>query len=129
MVSQQQIHDWAESTFGPADPESPRLSLRVFEECIELCLADGASVNDLFHSIAGEARKAGLNPGDDWTERRPQPDRVPGEAGDVQITLWRLAGSKGFDINAEAAAKHSVNLGRRWRRTGGGCGQHIKGGA
>lgn len=121
--TQQSIGDWIERTFPGGDPASPRKSLRLLEEVIELCLADGASVREIDDAI-GRALSA---EGRAYEARRPEPGKVPAEAADTLIVLYGLAALKGFDLHAEVDRKMAVNRHERtWIANGDGTGYHRK---
>lgn len=122
--TQKTVGNWMVATFPGADPESPRKALRALEEMVELCLAAGASYEDI-RNAANRNRKdhRGINDFD----RCPEPAKVPAEAADVLIVLYGLAHLRGFDLHAEVDKKMMINRHKReWVANGDGTGYHIK---
>jgi hypothetical protein len=122
--TQETVYNWINTTFPGTDPDSPRKSLRLIEECVELCIASGAAPQEVKLAIVRALNSAAEWQPDDG--RDPQPDKIPAEAADVLIVLYGLAGMRGFDLHAEVDAKMSINRGRRWAARGDGTGYHIK---
>jgi hypothetical protein len=125
--TQETVCRWIDETFPGADPESPRKALRALEEMIELCLAAGASpeqVADACRKIIHEALPQ-LTAAD-WTLTAPAPEKIPAEAADVLIVLYGLAGLRGFDLHDEVDRKMAINRARRWAPRGDGTGYHIR---
>lgn len=129
--TQDTVWSWINSTFPGNDPESPRMALRALEEMIELCLASGVSMMDIYqsmqrvyfseHKMIVSKRKYMLK-----SHRSFAPDKVPSEAADVLIVLYGLAGSRGFDLHNQVESKMAINRSRRWKACGDGTGYHIK---
>jgi hypothetical protein len=125
--TQETVHRWIDETFPGTDPESPRKAIRALEEMVELCLASGATPNE----IAGACRKIIHEnlpqvTSRDWGESCAQPDKIPVEAADVLIVLYGVAGMRGFDLHAEVDRKMAINRSRTWKALGDGTGYHIK---
>lgn len=106
---QQRIHEWAELTFGSATETLPLIN-RVESEFVEL-----QEVIDLSHISIWEVK----------SDPHMMKD-IKNECADIAITLFRLAGSLGFDLLHEVDVKQTINEGRKWKRHGDGTGQHIK---
>jgi hypothetical protein len=128
--TQETICRWIDDTFPGGDPESPRKALRALEEMVELCLAAGATHNDVYSSVVAELAKAGakssLMGGIVSLPPDPNPDKVPVETADVLIVLYGLAGLRGFDLHAEVDRKMAISRSRRREACGDGTGYHIK---
>ena len=107
---QARIHEWAETVFGSASHIAP-LYRRVLDELGEL---DEEMEMNMGLTV-GEVR-----------ENPAAVKHIKDECADVVITLFRLAGSLGFDLLEEVGRKQSINEGRRWRSHGDGTGKHIK---
>lgn len=118
--TQQSIWDWINETFPGTDPNSPRKSLRALEEMVELCLASGATPEQIgaavYRSIGDQAPH----------EKRPLPDKIPSEAADVVIVLSGLAAMRGINLQAEIDKKMAINRARKWKANGDGTGYHVK---
>jgi NTP pyrophosphatase (non-canonical NTP hydrolase) len=126
VENQDSVFSWARETFPGADPNSPRLALRCLEEMVELCVAAGASGNDIY-AVTSRAQEAARDKtGQRYLERRPDPAQVPAEAADVLITLYVLAGYRGFHLDSAVDDKMKTNRSRRWKANGDGTGYHIK---
>jgi NTP pyrophosphatase (non-canonical NTP hydrolase) len=124
--SQETVFRWTLDTFPGMDPESPRKSLRLLEEAFELCLASGASFQEMHSALAKVWHSCGC-PG---MEARPlSSGGIPAEAADVLIVLYSLAGMRGFDLHAEVERKMAINRARKWAPRGDGTGYHVKEGA
>lgn len=121
--TQKTIYQWMNSTFPGVDPDSPRKSLRLLEEVVELCMASGASFEDIRNAVDRNRKDYR---GRDDHDRSPEPDDIPAEAADVLIVLYGVAGMRGFDLHAEVDRKMAVNRSRRWAPRGDGTGYHIK---
>jgi len=121
VETQESIHQWIDETFPGTDPHSPRKSLRALEEMVELCLASGASAQDIMDAARGATRWD-----KDWTLRETKPEQIPIEAADVLIVLYGVAGMRGFDLHAEVDRKMATNRKRKWRVRGDGTGYHVK---
>lgn len=89
------IADWAEETFGPAEPAAlvDRAALELAELSESLASADA---ND-----------------------------ITSEAADVAILLHRLSHLHGWDLAAAVDAKMARNRARIWERSGDGTGRHL----
>jgi len=123
------IYQWMNETFPGTDPESPRKSIRALEEMVELCLAAGATPNQIHAAVQQELHKRSHGPGTEWRDQGyGQPDAIPAEAADVFIVLCGVAGMRGFDLQAEVDKKMTTNRARRWKANGDGTGYHIKAG-
>lgn len=122
--TQQTVGTWISETFPGGDPESPRKSLRMIEEAVELCLASGASPQDV-HEAVGRAL-AGFAVMHGRHARKPLPAHVPVEAADVLIVLLGLAHMRGFDLWEQVDLKMKINRQRRWAARGDGTGYHVK---
>lgn len=127
------VFKWINETFPGTDPESPRKSLRALEECVELCLASGASYQDIQDAVRKEVDEhiaktiGGLGDRSNWFARRElQSDKIPVEVADVIIVLYGVAGMRGFDPLAEVDKKMEINRARTWKAMGDGTGYHIK---
>lgn len=121
--TQETVYNWINTTFPGTDPDSPRKSLRLIEECVELCIASGASFEDIRNAVDRNRKD---HRGRDDHDRSPEPDKIAAEAADVLIVLYGVAGMRGFDLHAEVDAKMSINRCRRWAARGDGTGYHIK---
>lgn len=121
--TQETVAAWADAEFPGADPASPRGALRALEEVVELCRAAGASWEEI-EKAAGVFRGAAR---EGYSSRAPEPAKVPAEAADALITLYVVAGRRGFDLHAEVDRKMAVNRGRVWAPRGDGTGYHVKG--
>lgn len=124
--TQESVAGWMDETFPGVDPDSPRKSIRALEEMVELCLASGASFEDIRNAVDRNRKDYR---GRDDHERVPEPDKVPAEAADVLIVLYGVAGMRGFDLHAEVDRKMAINRGRRWAVRGDGTGYHVASGA
>jgi hypothetical protein len=141
VENQDSVFSWARETFPGADPLSPRLALRCLEEMVELCLAAGASAHDIHIAFFGVVRATTLkrHPEIDektgnpvgyqverfWYEQDANSPDVPAEAADVLITLYVLAGYRGFHLDSAVDDKMKTNRSRRWKANGDGTGYHI----
>jgi hypothetical protein len=123
--TQASIGQWLDATLPGADPTSPRQALRCLQECVELCLASGASSSEIYDAISQAWRAHYESKRQGYLEHRPQPDKVPGEAADVFIVLAGLAHTRNFDLQQEVGRKMAVNRQRRWKANGDGTGQHC----
>lgn len=94
---QREVGEWADRTFPRSDWFSICGHLR--EEATELSEALGATAHD--QKADAEART---------------------EAADCLLLLLHLAHKEGFDLLAEARAKHAVNVARTWETDDGGKG-------
>lgn len=123
--TQKTIKQWADDTFGlPDPPPSTRKYLRLLEEVVELCIAGGATyqeIRDIVYKIIPVSNI--YNPNE---KINPQPDKIPSELADCEIVLRYLAEMNDIDLNDEVDIKMRINRSRKWTKTGGGCGQHIK---
>lgn len=119
--TQQTVGEWIDRTFPGTDPESPRKALRALEEMTELCLASGATPDEIFAAVSKEV---GLR---HPAGRFPEPDKIPVEAADVLIVLYGVAHMRRFDLRAEVDKKMAVNRARKWAVRGDGTGYHVKG--
>jgi hypothetical protein len=124
--TQESVAGWMDETFPGTDPDSPRKSIRALEEMVELCLASGASFEDIRNAVDRNRRG---HRGRDDHDRVPEPAKIPAEAADVLIMLYGVAGMRGFDLHAEVDRKMAINRGRRWEARGDGTGYHIASGA
>ncbi len=98
IESQATISAWAENTFGPSSSNA-RVAARANEEMAELLRALTADDN---------------NPG------------AIGEAADVVIVLFRLAGRMGESLMAEVDRKMAINRAREWKIDASGHGYHVR---
>lgn len=127
--TQSTIHAWATETFPGGEAMDPRFAERFFEEAVELCLEAGVEPGRLADILSHEtAKKSGEEFASIglWDSGFANPARVPAEAADVLITLYVLAGKRGFDLHAEVDRKHKINVARRWHAKGDGTGYHIR---
>jgi hypothetical protein len=122
VENQDSVFGWARETFPGADPLSPRLALRCLEEMVELCLAGGASAAEIDWAVH-QATKLARGPA--YRLSDPEPAKVPAEAADVLITLYVLAGYRGFHLDSAVDMKMKTNRSRRWKANGDGTGYHI----
>lgn len=118
--TQQTIGAWIAATFPGTDPESPRKSLRLLEEAIELCFACGATPTEIHRTTL---KAIGDRP-DTATYR--EPDKIAGETADVVIVACGVADMRGFDLAAEVDKKMAINRARTWKVNGDGTGYHVK---
>jgi len=115
-------------TFPGIDPESPRKSLRALEEMVELCLASGATPNQIRELVEKCLHKRSSGPGVAWRDESYRDwIGVPAEAADVLIVLFGVAGMRRFDLDAEVDKKMAINRARTWAPRGDGTGYHVKG--
>jgi NTP pyrophosphatase (non-canonical NTP hydrolase) len=124
--TQGSIGRWARDTFPGGDDLSPRHCFRLLEEVVELCLAAGASHDDVYVTadIAGEAARKKSGAG--YLESRTEtPERIAEEMADCAIVLDVLAERRGVDLRAEVDKKMSINRARRWRANRDGTGYHT----
>lgn len=128
--TQRSVHQWISETFPGTDPDSPRKSIRMLEEAIELCLASGAThrqvMDAVTKSLVDDGATATLMDGLADRPGQLQPDKIAAEAADVLIVLYGVAGMRGFDLHAEVDRKMAVNRARKWAARGDGTGYHVK---
>jgi len=117
--NQQTVFAWMQETFPGMDPNSPRKSIRLLEECIELCIVSGAQYSEIEDAVVSVLEKEVLNKGF-------KPEKIPGEVADVLIVLYGVAGMRGIDLNVEVDKKMVINRARKWKANGDGTGYHIK---
>lgn len=117
--TQRSVGEWINTTFPGSDPVSPRKSLRCLEEMVELCIASGATPDEICQTASAAAQK----------ERRSgrSPEQIPDEAADVLILLYGLAHMHKFDLHAAVERKMRKNRTRKWEPRGDGTGYHVKG--
>ncbi len=118
--TQNTVGHWIDTTFPGTDPLSPRKSIRALEEMVELCLASGASDQEITVAVGKALASAGNRP------VGRQPDKIPVEAADVLIVLYGVAHMLGFDLHAEVEKKMAINRARKWKANGDGTGYHVK---
>ncbi len=132
---QNSIGTWANATFGgTGDPLSYRHCIRLLEEVVELCLAAGASRNDVLLSVARELGDPAWVVGRlplamftlDWHEHHPDPAKVPAEMADCEIVLRVLSYRRDVDLQAEVDKKMLINRSRKWKLNDDGTGYHVK---
>jgi hypothetical protein len=122
--TQESIGRWAVESFGGEMGLTPRHCIRLLEEVMELCLAAGASLDEIDVAVVAQARKCcqRLN----RSGRSPEPAKVPCEMADCAIVLDTLAHRAGIDLQAEKDAKMKINRSRKWKSMGDGTGYHIR---
>ena len=86
-------------------------ALRLLEEVIELCVASGAQLNDIFFRSNGAIDKEFKKHGKLVIAA---PENMKEEFADVQFLLFILAGFAGVDINVECINKYEILLERKW---------------
>jgi hypothetical protein len=118
--TQDTVGKWIDETFPGTDPESPRKSLRALEEMVELCLASGATVNQITGTVTQCLRDVNT------FGSVKQPDKIPVEAADVLIVLYGVAHMRGFDLHQQVNHKMEINRARKWTPRGDGTGYHVK---
>jgi NTP pyrophosphatase (non-canonical NTP hydrolase) len=123
METQESIGRWAVDTFGGEPGLTPRHCIRLLEEVVELCLAQGSTQQEILDSLEGLLDHF---PASEFTLSCPEPDKVLGEMADCAIVLDTLAHRAGIDLQAEKDRKMAVNRARRWRENGDGTGYHVK---
>ncbi len=111
------IGRWADETFGEGSVAGA--AMRLLDEVAELCVAAGVSPSDASLAVHRGLFRA-------LEKDHDGPDALPGEVADCAIVLHTIAWKSGADLASEVDAKMGRNRKRRWRRTGDGCGQHIK---
>jgi NTP pyrophosphatase (non-canonical NTP hydrolase) len=118
--TQATIGRWARETFPGGDDLSPRFTIRLLEEVVELCLAAGATPREIVTTanVTRYDQRA--------FERMPEHGNVPEEMADCAIALAAVAGRRGVDLQAEIDKKMAVNRRRTWRANGDGTGYHVK---
>lgn len=116
--TQETVGKWADDTFGPGDRQSPARALRVLDECLELCVAAGASAREVHALVARKLRRKL------WQKGVRDHEALPHEIADVQITIWGFAHQQGVDLPVLVGEKMKVNRGRCWKVNGDGTGQH-----
>jgi NTP pyrophosphatase (non-canonical NTP hydrolase) len=124
--TQATIGQWARETFPGGDDLSPRHCFRLLEEVVELCLAAGASHDDVYVTadIAGEAARKKSGAG--YLESRTEtPERIAEEMADCAIVLDVLAERRGIDLRAEVDKKMIRNRRRAWKVNEDGTGYHT----
>lgn len=111
--SQYTIGDWAVRTFGRGDSPA-RYALRALEECLELCIASGATKDDIGEVVIETVQNN--------YEKMKMPRK---ELADTMVTLLVYAHVFGFSAITEVDRVMGVNRQRSWRSNGDGTGQHI----
>ncbi len=124
--TQQSVGEWIDATFPGTDPESPRKSLRALEEMVELCLASGATAEDIEHTVGLASIAARQEVRQKYRMSLKEPEMIPVETADVLIVLYGIAHMRGFDLHAEVDRKMAVNRARKWSARGDGTGYHVK---
>lgn len=127
--TQESVGKWADETFSGNDPASPRRLLRALEEMVELCLAGGATAEDIEYTVGIASLSARRDKGvlvQNYITSCPLPNKIPKEAADVVIVLYTVAHSLGFDIHEHIDEKMAVNRSRKWVAQGDGTGYHVK---
>lgn len=124
--TQTSIGEWANATFGgTGDPLSPRHCIRLLEEVVELCMAAGASRDEIYRASIRELDKlAVINPG--WYEPHPNIAKVPEEMADCEIVLRVLSHRRDVDLQSEVDKKMLINRSRKWKLNNDGTGYHVK---
>ena len=124
--TQETVGKWIDETFPGTDPNSPRKALRALEEMVELCLASGASAEDIEHIVGEASIKARKESGQKYQERKLEPDKIRLETADVLIVLYGVAHMRGFDLHLAVDDKMAINRHRQWKPNGDGTGYHVK---
>ncbi len=114
--NQASIGEWIDSTFPGGKAHTPRKAVRALEEMVELCIAAGASEDEITSAV----RKSMIE------SKGKDSDKVGEEAADVLIVLYGLAHLDGFDIHDKVDSKMTKNRGRKWKPNGDGTGYHVK---
>jgi NTP pyrophosphatase (non-canonical NTP hydrolase) len=117
--TQGSIGRWARETFPGGDDLSPRFTIRLLEEVVELCLAAGATPREIVTTanVTRYDQRA--------FERMPEHGNVPEEMADVAIVLDVLAERRGVDLRAEVDKKMIRNRKRVWKVNEDGTGYHT----
>lgn len=123
--TQQTVGEWIDQTFLGNDPEAPRMALRALEEMAELCIASGANVDDMMKAVMTVYNKAHNCPKSGLISK-PEFDKIPYEAADVLILLYKVAHMRRFDLHEAVDKKMEINRSRKWASRGDGTGYHIK---
>lgn len=124
--TQKTIGAWARETFPGGDDLSPRHCLRLLEEVVELCLAAGASQDDVYVTAMNAGDTVCKKTGQRYLDHHPKPAKVPEEMADCAIVLDVLAERRGIDLRAEVDRKMIRNRQRRWQVNDDGTGYHVK---
>lgn len=120
VETDESIEKWIEQTFPGADPDSPRRSIRLLEEVIELCQACGATAAEIQQATI----KATSGPG--WCDGIADAGKIPIECADVRIALMGVTSPRKINLQRQVDLKMQVNRSRKWRCLGDGTGYHIK---
>lgn len=112
--TQYSIGHWAISTFGRGE-DPARYALRALEECLELCIASGATKDDIGEVVIETVQNN--------YEKMKMPRK---ELADTIVTLYVYAHIFGFSAQTEVDRVMGVNRQRTWRSNGDGTGQHIR---
>jgi hypothetical protein len=124
--TQDTVGKWIQDTFPGTDPESPRKSLRALEEMVELCLASGASQEQVYNTVCDCMLQDLRESGRHTRKGKQAPEKIPVEAADVLIVLYGVAHMRGFDLHDAVDSKMMINRSRKWAARGDGTGYHIK---
>lgn len=109
------VSRWHELNGGHfANPMSH--ALRLLHEVVELCIASGALVPDIYQVLMKEIRKA-----EERAEFGGDPKALPGEVADCGLLLDVFAKYAGIDQNAEKRKKIAVLWERQWAANNGGA--------
>lgn len=122
--TQGSVAEWIDATFPGTDPDSSRKSIRALEEMVELCLASGATPDEI-EEAAAKAVRSSVKEGRGRDSREFDPIKIPTEAADVMIVLYGIASMRRFDLLRAVDFKMAVNRDRRWKTRGDGTGYHI----
>lgn len=128
VETQRTVTAWQNETFPAAKGNFRGYAQRCFEEMVELLIASGHSISDIFDLIEELVMDPKwVNRGDD--DRTVQREAVPGELADVLIVLYGCADAAGVELQDEVDKKMRINRARKWkpRLDGSGHADHVKG--
>lgn len=112
---QKTVGTWTRSVFTEATQQS--VPVRALEECVELCLAAGLSLNDVitaFGRVVVKSAEKNLNPD---AKEHPLWHKIAEEAADVAICLYDLMELGGRNLEKETLEKLEINKKRKWGPT------------
>jgi hypothetical protein len=109
IETQGTVGAWIDETFPGTDPESPRKSIRLLEECVELCLASGATRGQIEEAVHNALLRADRGGAGDVRDSHPRPEKIPAKAAAVLIVLYGVAYMRDFDLHFEVDKKMKIN--------------------
>jgi hypothetical protein len=121
IETQGTVGAWIDETFPGTDPES----IRLLAECVELCLASGATQGQIEEAVHNALLRADRGGAGDVRESHPRPEKIPAEAAKVLIVLYGVASMRDFDLHFEVDKEMKINRSRSWPPHGDGTGYHI----